>query len=92
LSDALVWQIQFDPGAFADLKRLDREFQRRILRYLRQRIATSEDPRRFGKPLRGMLHGLWRYRLGDHRIVCQIREQALIVLVVRIAHRSKAYD
>lgn len=88
----MVWRIEFDPGALADLQRLDREVQRRILRYLRERIATAQDPKQFGKPLRGELHGLWRYRLGDYRIVCQVREQVLVVLVVRIAHRSRAYD
>jgi mRNA interferase RelE/StbE len=88
----LAWQIEFDPGALADLQRLDREVQRRILGCLRARIATADDPRQFGKPLRRELHGLWRYRLGDYRIVCQIREQVLTALVVRIAHRSKAYE
>lgn len=88
----MVWRIEFDPGALADLQRLDREVQRRILRYLRERIAMAPDPKQFGKPLRRELYGLWRFRLGDYRIVCQIREQVMVVLVVRIAHRSRAYD
>lgn len=88
----MAWRIEFDLDALADLKRLDREIQKRILRYLRERIATAEDPRQFGKPLRKELYGLWRYRLGDFRIVCQIREKVLTVLVVRIAHRRKAYE
>lgn len=88
----MVWRIEFDPGALTDLQRLDREVQKRILRYLRERIATAQDPKQFGKPLRRELYGLWRYRLGDYRIVCQIREKILTVLVVRIAHRNKAYE
>lgn len=92
MSAGLAWRIEFDLDALADLKRLDREIQKRILRYLRERIATAEDPRQFGKPLRKELYGMWRYRLGDFRIVCQIRETILTVLVVRIAHRRKAYE
>jgi len=88
----LTHPIEFDRDALADLQRLDRVVQKRILRYLRKRIAPADDPRQFGKPLRKELYGLWRYRLGDYRIVCQIREQVMVVLVVRIAHRSRAYD
>ena len=88
----MVWRIEFDSDALEELSKLDREAQKRILRYLRKRIATPEDPRRFGKPLRKDLRGLWRYRVGDFRIVCEIRDAILLVLVIRVAHRSKAYD
>jgi mRNA interferase RelE/StbE len=65
----LAWQIEFDCEAEDDLKKNDREIQRRILHYLRERIATEKDPRRFGAPLRRELSGLWKYRLGDYRII-----------------------
>lgn len=66
--------------------------QREILNYMDTRIATAEDPRRFGKPLRHELGGLWRYRVRDYRIICEIREEAVVVFVVTIKHRSIAYD
>jgi mRNA interferase RelE/StbE len=88
----LIWRVEFDPDAFEELRSQDREAQRRILRYLRERIATGADPRRFGKALRGELAGLWRYRVGDYRLVCQIRQTILLVLVVRVAHRSTVYE
>ena len=66
--------------------------QREILDYLETRIATDEDPRRFGKPLRHEHRGLWRYRVRDYRIICDIREQACAVLVLTVKHRSTAYD
>ena len=62
------------------------------LRYLRDRIATVDDPRRFGKPLVAELAGLWRYRIGDLRLVCRIEDHRLTVLVVRVAHRREVYE
>lgn len=66
--------------------------QREMLDYMDRRIATEEDPRRFGKPLRHERRGLWRYRARDYRVICQIREQARTVFVLTIKHRSVAYD
>jgi len=87
----LAWRIDFDAEAIADLKQLDKPVQKRILKYLRERIATGENPRRFGGPLGHDLTGLWRYRVGDYRIVCQIEEQTISVLVIHIGHRKNVY-
>jgi mRNA interferase RelE/StbE len=88
----LIWRVEFDPRALDELERLDRQAQRDILRYLRERIAIADDPRRFGKALRRDMAGLWRYRIGDHRIVCEIRDAEVVVLVLRAAHRSRVYE
>ena len=90
-SGNLVWRIEFDEAAKKELARLDRQVQVQIQRFLRERIATEEDPRRFGESLRGNLSGFWKYRVGDYRIVAEIREEDVLVLVVRIGHRSKVY-
>jgi mRNA interferase RelE/StbE len=87
----LAWQIEFDSEAEDDLGKLDREIQRRIIRYLRERIATENDPRRFGAPLRRELSGLWKYRVGDYRIICRIEGKKLVVYVIRIGHRREIY-
>jgi len=87
-----VWRVEFDPGAARDLRKLGAEAQRLILRYLRERIATAEDPRRFGRPLTHDLKGLWRYRVGDYRIVASIEDGRFIVLVVTVGHRREVYD
>ena len=63
-----------------------------ILRYLRQRIATAENPRRFGHALTGDLKGLWRYRVGDYRIVASIEDAQFVVLVVTVGHRREVYE
>ena len=66
--------------------------QQDILRYLRERIVTDEDPRRFGKPLSRELAGLWRYRIQNYRIICNIEDQKLTVLVLRVGHRKDVYQ
>jgi mRNA interferase RelE/StbE len=88
----LIWAVEFDDRARRELRKLDPSVQRDVLRYLRERIATEDDPRRFGKALVGDLGGLWRYRVGDCRIICRIEGNRLVVLVVRVAHRSTIYD
>jgi len=86
------WRVEFDRSAARDLRKLDVQAQRLILRYLRERIATAEDPRRFGHALARDLKGLWRYRVGDYRIVAAIEDERLVVLVVTVGYRREVYD
>jgi mRNA interferase RelE/StbE len=65
----LTWRVEWDDRARRELRRVDPRVQRSILRYFSERIATCEDPRRLGKPLRHELKGLWRYRIGDYRAI-----------------------
>jgi mRNA interferase RelE/StbE len=66
--------------------------QLEILDYMDTRVATDENPRRFGKALRHELRRLWRYRVRDYRIICDIREPTNVVFVLTIKHRSTAYN
>jgi mRNA interferase RelE/StbE len=86
------WTIEFDDRARRELRKLDAAIQQAILKYLRQRIAGPEDPRRFGKPLRRALAGLWRYRVEDYRIICRIEDDRVVVLVLHVGHRREIYD
>ncbi len=86
------WAWQFEAEALRELRQLDSAVQKRIIRFLDTRIATPHDPRRFGKSMGGDKHGLWRYRVGDHRLVVQIQTSALVALVVRVGHRKDVYD
>lgn len=88
----MAWTIEYDEAALRDLRKLDRQVQREILDFMDKRIAHAEDPRSFGKPLRHSKFGLWRYRLRDYRIICQLQQRKLVVLVVAIGHRSKVYE
>ena len=87
----MAWQIELSETAKKQLSKLSRPGQTAILDYLRKRIATHEDPRRFGSSLRKNLAGLWRYRVEDYRIICEIQDDKVLVLVLRIGHRSKVY-
>lgn len=88
----MTWKVEFRESARRDLERLDQAIQRRIIRFLTTRIATSENPRRLGKALSGKLAGLWRYRVGDYRIICLIKDADPLVVVVVVGHRSDIYS
>jgi mRNA interferase RelE/StbE len=92
MSERGAWRVEFDRNAVRDLRKLGTDAERLILRYLRQRIATPEDPRRFGRALTGDKKGLWRYRVGDYRIVAAIEQDRFIVLVITVGHRREVYD
>ena len=87
----MTWSVEWDDAAVKDLRKLDRQAQQDILRYFRERISTEENPRRFGKPLSRELAGLWRYRVRDYRIICNIENDVLVVLVLRVGHRKDVY-
>ena len=88
----MTWVVDWDDRARKELRKLDRQLQKDILNYLKERIAINADPRRFGKPLAYDKHGLWRYRVQDVRIICRIEDEELLVLVVRVANRKIVYD
>ena len=86
------WVYSFDERALKELRKLGRQAQQQIIDYLDERVAGNADPRRFGKGLKANLAGLWRYRVGDYRILCQIRDGQLLVLVVAVGHRRDVYE
>ena len=87
----MTWTIEYTETAKVQLRKLDKPMARRIVEYLSERVAEMDDPRTLGTALTGPLGGLWRYRVGDCRVVCDIQDNALNVLVVRVARRDKVY-
>jgi len=87
----LAWRVEWEDEAVKEIKKLDARARRNIVRFLREKIATEDDPRRFGDPLRKELKGLWKYRIGDYRIICSIEDKRVVVLIVRVGHRSCVY-
>jgi mRNA interferase RelE/StbE len=85
------WRIELAPQADAQIRKLDPGGRARILRYLKERLGCSADPRQFGKALSGPLAKLWRYRVGDYRIIARIEDERLVILVVAIGHRREVY-
>ena len=88
----MAWKIEWDDRALRELKKLDITAQRRIFRYLEEQVLPSSNPRKLGKSLGGPKAGLWRYRVGDYRIVAKIEDKKLIVLILRVGHRKNVYD
>ncbi|MFM7394099.1 MAG: type II toxin-antitoxin system RelE family toxin [Cyanobium sp.] len=88
----MAWTLRISETAKRQLKKLDRSTAQILLRYLNRVLQEAEDPRQRGKALTANLAGLWRYRIGDYQVICQIEEQALILLVVKVGHRSDVYE
>jgi mRNA interferase RelE/StbE len=88
----LAWRIEIDEAAGKELAKLDRQVARRITVFLRERVAVLDDPRSIGEALKGSTLGeFWKYRVGDYRIIVNIEDGALRILVVRIGNRREVY-
>ncbi|WP_094554994.1 type II toxin-antitoxin system RelE/ParE family toxin [Synechococcus sp. 1G10] len=87
----MAWTVEFTPAAERELGKLDRQAAHRIVSYLQEVVTSCSDPRQRGKGLTANKTGLWRYRVGDYRLICQLEDARLVVLVVRVSHRSEAY-
>ncbi|MDD4964270.1 MAG: type II toxin-antitoxin system RelE/ParE family toxin [Gallionella sp.] len=83
--------IDYADTARTQLRKLDKQTARRIFDYMNERIAESENPRNTGKALTGGLGSFWRYRIGDYRVICEIQDGALRVLVVEVGNRKEVY-
>ena len=87
----MTWTINYTSTAKTQLRKLDRPVAIRILDYMDQRVAVLDDPRTLGKGLSGRLSGLWRYRVGDCRVICEIQGSNVCILVVKIGNRREVY-
>lgn len=87
-----MWRVVFTEAARKQLRKLDAQAQERIEQYVLHRIAPMEDPRSFGKMLKFDHEGLWRYRVGDYRIICKITDNDITVTVVKVGHRKHIYE
>jgi len=87
----LAWTVDYTETARQQLRKLDRQVARRILDFLDERVAAAEEPRSMGKALTGPLGSFWRYRVGEYRIICDIQDGRLRVLVVQIGNRREVY-
>lgn len=87
----MPWKIEYNPHVEKDLRAIGRKDRQRIRDFLNERVAALEDPRSIGESLKGNLSGLWKYRAGSYRIICDIKDEAITVLVVRVGHRREVY-
>lgn len=87
----MAYRIEFRESAVKELKRLDRQTQLRLQSFLLDKIAPLDNPRCRAEPLYSHFGGLWRFRVGDYRIVCEINDEVLVITAVRIGHRREVY-
>lgn len=89
----MSWDYRIDDLAVRELRNLGPSAAARtIIDFLDKRIKGCTEPRAFGKPLRGGLHGLWRYRVQDYRLICELNDGECVVILVKAGHRSSVYD
>jgi mRNA interferase RelE/StbE len=88
----MAWQVELSNAAQKQLAALDKSVARRLLSFLHERIAPLDNPRSIGEALKGArLGSLWKYRVGDYRIISQLVDQKLIIQVVKLGNRREVY-
>jgi mRNA interferase RelE/StbE len=88
----MAWTIELESSAKRDLDKLDRQQAKRILLFLFERVSQLEDPRSIGEALKGSRFStLWKYRVGDYRIICSIEDNVAQILVVKVGDRKEVY-
>lgn len=88
----MAWIIKVDDRAKKALAKLDKPVAKRITTFLRERVATLDDPRSIGEALKGSVLGeFWKYRVGDYRLICSIEDEELRILLVRVGNRKEVY-
>lgn len=89
----MAWKIEYSQSSLKQLKKIDAKAAARIIDYLTERVAPQENPRIFGKALVGSQFGnFWRYRVGDYRIICEIMDSEIKILVLKLGDRKNIYD
>lgn len=86
-----MWNLIWDPDVLKALKKMDRSTKQRIVDYMEKKVVPLEDPKVRGKGLQHELLGLWRYRVGDYRVICKIIDSEIEIIVVHADHRKKVY-
>ena len=85
----MAWTVEYTDTALRELRKLDRRMARRVVEYMEELVAIQDGPRRRGKALTGPMGGLWRYRIGRCRVICDVQDQVLRILVLRVAGRDQ---
>jgi mRNA interferase RelE/StbE len=88
----MAWKVELSSLAQKNLDQLDPQVARRVLSFLHERVSLLDDPRSIGEALKGSRLGdFWKYRVGDYRVIAEINDQGLRILVVRVGNRREVY-
>ncbi len=86
-----MFEVRYTPQVVKELKKLDKHTRRFILAWIEKNLVGADNPRQFGKPLVANRSGQWRYRIGDYRILAEIKDEELVILVLNVGHRKHIY-
>lgn len=88
----MTYRLVVSENVKKKIKKMDKQLGLMLAKDMKARLDKFEDPRRFGKALKGDNKGLWRYRIGSYRVICEIRDNELIVLAIDIGYRKNIYE
>ena len=88
----MKYRVEFTENALKDLKKMDRHTASLILGWIRKNLEGCEDPRLHGKALTANKSGQWRYRIGDYRVLAEIQDEKITILVLTVGHRREIYN
>lgn len=86
------YQVEYSERAIKELRKLDRYTRQMIYSWIGKNLSGCENPRQHGKALTGNKKGQWRYRIGDYRLICHIKDDTLVILALSIGHRRMVYE
>ena len=86
------YRVIYEERALKQLRKMERKISEKIILWIEKNLNGCESPRSKGKALSGTLTGMWRYRIGDHRILAEIKDGELIILVIEVRNRKNVYD
>ncbi len=87
----MKYKILFDKDAEKQLNKIDGTQQRIIVNWIAKYLENTHDPRIFGKTLKGNLKDYWRYRVGNYRIIAEINNDEIRIIIIEIGHRKDIY-
>ena len=87
----MKYNVMYTRTAVKQLKKIDRKIASLILAYIEEKLVDCENPRLYGKALRGDMNDKWRYRVGDYRILAKIEDKDIVITVVEVGHRRDIY-
>lgn len=88
----MKYSVEYTPRAVKDLKKLDKQTRALIFGWIEKNLVDCENPRQHGKGLTANRSGQWRYRIGDYRLIAEIHDDKVVILVLTVGHRREVYD
>ncbi|MBE6710791.1 MAG: type II toxin-antitoxin system RelE/ParE family toxin [Ruminococcaceae bacterium] len=88
----MKYSVEYTPRAVKDLKKLDKQTRALIFGWIEKNLVNCENPRQHGKGLTANRSGQWRYRIGDYRLLAEIHDDKVVILVLTVGHRREVYD